>query len=51
MQAMNALSTMSAANMTELVREASNWAFRLDLQERVEQVRAQELGMLDDPEV
>jgi len=28
-----ALSKLSASQMTEMVREASNWAFRLDLQE------------------
>ncbi len=28
-----ALSKLSAAQMTELVREASNWAFQLDVQE------------------
>lgn len=78
-----AISKLSAAQMTELVREASNWAFRLDLQESesislphlvyvpwppscllpirimtfgcvvvlcagIEQVRAQELGMLEE---
>eukprot|EP00961_Rhodomonas_salina_P175475 2366556-Rhodomonas_salina.1 len=28
------LSALNASEMTALVREASNWAFRLDLQER-----------------
>mmetsp|Transcript_11045 Transcript_11045/g.22808 ORF Transcript_11045/g.22808 Transcript_11045/m.22808 type:complete len:89 (+) Transcript_11045:75-341(+) len=47
-KAIEALSSLSAGEMTRLVREASDFAFRLDLQERVEQVRAHELGMLED---
>mmetsp|Transcript_54916 Transcript_54916/g.128398 ORF Transcript_54916/g.128398 Transcript_54916/m.128398 type:complete len:91 (+) Transcript_54916:179-451(+) len=47
-KAIEGLSALNASEMTALVREASNWAFRLDLQERIEQVRANELGMLED---
>jgi len=36
------------ATMTQLVRDASNWAFQLDLQERAQQLRADQLRMLDD---
>jgi len=47
-KALHDISALSAAQTTELVRDASNWAFRLDLKERIQQVRAQELGMLED---
>ena len=47
-KALHDISALSAAETTELVRDASNWAFRLDLKERIQQVRAQELGMLED---
>mmetsp|Transcript_19857 Transcript_19857/g.45716 ORF Transcript_19857/g.45716 Transcript_19857/m.45716 type:complete len:92 (-) Transcript_19857:194-469(-) len=47
-EALSVLSQLSAGQMTELVRDASNWAFKLDLQERIEQVRANDMGMLED---
>mmetsp|Transcript_16704 Transcript_16704/g.38128 ORF Transcript_16704/g.38128 Transcript_16704/m.38128 type:complete len:81 (+) Transcript_16704:282-524(+) len=50
-KALKVLANYTPTQVTQLVREASNWAFRLDLQERIEQVRAQELGMLEDDEV
>eukprot|EP00960_Hanusia_phi_P006954 197929-Hanusia_phi.AAC.8 len=55
-KALKVLANYTPTQVTQLVREASNWAFRLDLQEQrfttgIEQVRAQELGMLEDDEV
>ena len=39
------LSKLSPAQMTELVREASNWAFRLDMQES-KLILLRELGLV-----